>query len=272
MPYPRFTKIIIHYFLSQHNSISKRQGSLYKTFEDDEVLGSLQDVHCPIHWFNSSKEINRQRSTRIQGNSYSKKATFDPNKKMPKKKLSSGDESDESDNEPANRPTGRRKPREINTHKAIKASKRESRFKHQSGGSSKGDGITQKVSTDYDEEDDESIDIEKTDNERTESDNDDHEMTDAVKTDADTLVEENDEKEHKENAKKVEEQKANEEQKGNDQAENEQVGVFVSMTKKRSQIYFSPPPVILSHPILVISSLIILLMCLSLVLFKKMPK
>ncbi|GJU49918.1 hypothetical protein Tco_1219473 [Tanacetum coccineum] len=128
-----------------------------------------------------------------------KKATFYPKKKIPKKKLSSGDE---SDNEPANRPTGRRKPREINTHKAIKASKRESRFKHQSGGSSKGDGITQKVSTDYDEEDDESIDIEKTDDERTESDNDDHEITDAVKTDADTLVEENDEKEHEKNAKK----------------------------------------------------------------------
>nr|GEV29424.1 hypothetical protein [Tanacetum cinerariifolium] len=79
------------------------------------------------------------------------------------------------------------------------------------------------VSTDNDEEDDESINIENINDERTKSYNDDHEMIDAVKTDV--------EKEHEENAKNVKEQKANEEQKtdeeqkGDDQVEDGQVWV-----------------------------------------------
>ncbi|GJX74308.1 hypothetical protein Tco_0312903 [Tanacetum coccineum] len=44
MPYPRFTKIIIHYFLSKHYSISKRQGLLYNTSEDDGVFGRLKFI------------------------------------------------------------------------------------------------------------------------------------------------------------------------------------------------------------------------------------
>ncbi|GJW78276.1 hypothetical protein Tco_0139958 [Tanacetum coccineum] len=44
MPYPRFTKVIIYYFLSQHDSISKRQGSYINTIKDDGVLGSLKFI------------------------------------------------------------------------------------------------------------------------------------------------------------------------------------------------------------------------------------
>ncbi|GJV52207.1 hypothetical protein Tco_1447948 [Tanacetum coccineum] len=40
MPYPRFTKVIIHHFLSMHNSIPKRHGSLINTIKDDGVLNS----------------------------------------------------------------------------------------------------------------------------------------------------------------------------------------------------------------------------------------
>ncbi|GKC24023.1 hypothetical protein Tco_1026173 [Tanacetum coccineum] len=42
MPYPRFTKIIINYFLSQHKSLPKRQGSYVNTIKDDGVLGRLK--------------------------------------------------------------------------------------------------------------------------------------------------------------------------------------------------------------------------------------
>ncbi|GJR04380.1 hypothetical protein Tco_0527364 [Tanacetum coccineum] len=40
--YPRFTKVIIHYFLSKHNSIPKRQGSLINTIKDVGILGKLK--------------------------------------------------------------------------------------------------------------------------------------------------------------------------------------------------------------------------------------
>ncbi|GJZ17881.1 hypothetical protein Tco_0554004 [Tanacetum coccineum] len=123
---------------------------------------------------------------------------------------------------------------EIDTKKAIKASKRKSRFQHQSGGSSEGVGITPEVpdeptgksivsdegagispevSTNEDEEDDKCIDIENTDDERTESDNDDYALTDAVKIDAD--------KEHEENSEKVEEQKADEELKADEEKQED---------------------------------------------------
>ncbi|GJV49132.1 hypothetical protein Tco_1439344 [Tanacetum coccineum] len=42
MPYPRITKVIIHYFLSKHNSIPKRHNSYINTIKDDGVLGKLK--------------------------------------------------------------------------------------------------------------------------------------------------------------------------------------------------------------------------------------
>ncbi|GJX27071.1 hypothetical protein Tco_0233367 [Tanacetum coccineum] len=44
MPYPRFTKVIIHYFLSKHRSIPKRHNSFINTIKDDGVLGKLKYV------------------------------------------------------------------------------------------------------------------------------------------------------------------------------------------------------------------------------------
>nr|GEY04556.1 hypothetical protein [Tanacetum cinerariifolium] len=38
MPYLRFTKVITRYFMSQHKSISKRDGSHYHTAADDDAL------------------------------------------------------------------------------------------------------------------------------------------------------------------------------------------------------------------------------------------
>ncbi|GJZ52693.1 hypothetical protein Tco_0607578 [Tanacetum coccineum] len=44
MPYPRFTKVIIHHFLSKHKSISKRQGLFMNSIKDDAVMGRLKFV------------------------------------------------------------------------------------------------------------------------------------------------------------------------------------------------------------------------------------
>nr|GEV56074.1 hypothetical protein [Tanacetum cinerariifolium] len=45
MPYPRFTKAIIHRFMSQHKSISKREGLLYQTIVDDGLMERLKFVN-----------------------------------------------------------------------------------------------------------------------------------------------------------------------------------------------------------------------------------
>ncbi|GKD31108.1 hypothetical protein Tco_1241886 [Tanacetum coccineum] len=45
IPYPRFTKVIIHYFLSKHNSLPKRQASFINTIKYDSVMGKLKFVN-----------------------------------------------------------------------------------------------------------------------------------------------------------------------------------------------------------------------------------
>nr|GEX03612.1 hypothetical protein [Tanacetum cinerariifolium] len=45
MPYPRFTKVITYYFMSQHKSITKREGSPYHTVVDDGLLDRLKFVN-----------------------------------------------------------------------------------------------------------------------------------------------------------------------------------------------------------------------------------
>ncbi|GKA86934.1 hypothetical protein Tco_0808645 [Tanacetum coccineum] len=44
MPYPRFTKVIIHCFFSKHNSIPKRHNSFINTIKGDGILGKLKYV------------------------------------------------------------------------------------------------------------------------------------------------------------------------------------------------------------------------------------
>ncbi|GJZ06883.1 hypothetical protein Tco_0540676 [Tanacetum coccineum] len=44
MPYPRFTKLIINYFLSQYKSFAKQKHSYINTIKDDGVLNRLKFV------------------------------------------------------------------------------------------------------------------------------------------------------------------------------------------------------------------------------------
>nr|GEY65737.1 hypothetical protein [Tanacetum cinerariifolium] len=94
----------------------------------------------------------------------------------------------------------------------MKASKRTSRFQHQTGGLSEGAGL--RLENDK-EEDDARIDIEKTDYKRTDTDDEDMVMGKAEKT-----VEQKADEEHE----------ANKEQKGDEHAKDEQVVVPVSTT------------------------------------------
>ncbi|GJT85047.1 hypothetical protein Tco_1066764 [Tanacetum coccineum] len=45
MPYLRFTKAIIHYFMSKHKSISRREGSPMHTVVDDKLLERLKFIN-----------------------------------------------------------------------------------------------------------------------------------------------------------------------------------------------------------------------------------
>ncbi|GKC64341.1 hypothetical protein Tco_1096939 [Tanacetum coccineum] len=78
MPYPRFTKFIIHYFLSKHKSIPKIHNSFINTIKDD-VLGKwkcLSDIPC------LSTDTKPLKKIRGKGKGLMcKKATITPSKK-----------------------------------------------------------------------------------------------------------------------------------------------------------------------------------------------
>nr|GEV48920.1 hypothetical protein [Tanacetum cinerariifolium] len=198
-----FTKAIIHHFMTKHKSISMRHDSPYYTVDDDEVLDILKFIN---------------KGDIYQTNVFPKKITTTSKKKQLKRKVLLHNKSNESEGEPENRPTSKKKRThrvvfiqeppsvpvkktqelsgklkgiellsdaaqlEIETLKVIKASKRKSKFQHQTGGSSEGADIPWKSTIDEeskndDEEDesdaDKSIDIAKFDNERTNTDDED---------------------------------------------------------------------------------------------------
>ncbi|GJZ67216.1 hypothetical protein Tco_0630456 [Tanacetum coccineum] len=147
---PRFSKIIIDYFLSQNKSIPRRHGSYINTIKDDDVLGRLKFVSKgedyqvygkaipdtikgkgskgkkaaitskkkssittddniipePNVAFELGKSINKTKAK------IAEEATrvHEPHERLVTEKPKSVEESNESDGEPANRPTRRRKP------------------------------------------------------------------------------------------------------------------------------------------------------------------
>ncbi|GJU21670.1 hypothetical protein Tco_1155012 [Tanacetum coccineum] len=334
MPFPRFTKFIINHFMSQHKSISKRQGSLYHTVDDDGVLDRLKFINKgeehqvygklipntlvtddmkkseAYKTFISISKIlippKKGRGKGTQGTKATvilKKANTASKKKRAKKIESSDEESDEQEERLI-----RRNPRgviiqdtlqvtkkksidqtqklkgiellsdaaqlEIDTQKAIKASKHESRFQHQSGGSSEGAGLRPEVPDEptrdsadsdegagtspevldeikyiskaqYDLEDWGSTDDEtflfdyKVENLKYipwVSNNDDESEIDDEEDDASIDIEKTDDERTDTDVEDQddEELKADEEQKGDDQAGDEQVVVHVSTTQKET--------------------------------------
>ncbi|GJW58606.1 hypothetical protein Tco_0105337, partial [Tanacetum coccineum] len=171
MPYPRFTKLIIKNFLSQHKSLAKLKHLYINTIKDDGVLNRLKFVRTGEDFqeygraipdtmlteeFKQSEAYQTflalstglipPKKTRGKG-SKGKKASVTPKKKSlisvddniipePDVALELGKsirkteaeiaESDESDGEPANRPTGRRRPSGITFRDTSRVSKKKS--------------------------------------------------------------------------------------------------------------------------------------------------
>ncbi|GJX88746.1 hypothetical protein Tco_0340760 [Tanacetum coccineum] len=245
--------------MSQHKSISKRQGSPYHTVDDDGVLDRLKFINKEEEYQVYGKPIPSTLVTNDIQNSESyktfvgistglippkkgrgkgaqgtkatvipKKATSASKKKKKKKKVSIRDESSDEESE---------------EQEERIASKRESRFQHQSGGSSEGVGLRPEVldeptgdSADSDEgaeEKPEDIPWVSTDDDESENDNEEDDVKGVAEMNIAEVAEE-------ENTERVEEQKddeelkADEEKKGDDQAGDKQVVVPVSTTQKET--------------------------------------
>ncbi|GJR13249.1 hypothetical protein Tco_0795901 [Tanacetum coccineum] len=250
MPYPRFTKAIIHYFMSQHKLISKRQGSSYYTINNDGILDKLKFINKGEEYQVYGKPILR-RGKGAQGTKAAlipKKATFASKKKKQKKKVLIHDESSDEESEEHEKRLVK-KPKaaqfEIDTQKAMKANsdegagtspevldeskeKSEARYDLKYWGSTNGEtflfddknekikDIPWKSTNDDESEDDDKVD-----------ESDDDKSIDIEKTDdewTDTEI----------GYKDDEELKDDEEQKGDDQARDEQLVVPISTTLKET--------------------------------------
>ncbi|GJU93131.1 hypothetical protein Tco_1317887 [Tanacetum coccineum] len=153
MPYPRFTKVIMHHFMSQHKSISKRQGSPYNIVDDDGVWdrlkfinkGEIDQVYGKSipdtlitneikfsegynMFISYSTSLIPLKMGRGKGAHKAKattsKKTTKPKKKQPKRKLVLHDESDQSEDESGKRPTSRNTPRGVVISETLSAPKK----------------------------------------------------------------------------------------------------------------------------------------------------
>nr|GEY08252.1 hypothetical protein [Tanacetum cinerariifolium] len=146
MPYLRFTKAIIHHFMSQDKSIFKREGSPYHTIADDGLLerfkfiskGELYQVYgkpIPDTWVTDKiKEEQRQVSIKIK---ISKVVVIQEPSSAPTKKIKESFrklKGIELVSEAAHL--------ELETQKEIKESQRTRRLKHKTGSSREGTGVS----------------------------------------------------------------------------------------------------------------------------------
>ncbi|GJV01880.1 hypothetical protein Tco_1335449 [Tanacetum coccineum] len=125
MPYPRFTKANIHYFMCQHKSIYKRQGLPYHTVDNDNVLDRLKFISKGDIYQVYGKAIpdslkiddiqNSEAYNTFIGVVIPKKATAASKKKRPKKKVSIRDESTDEELEEEEERLIRRNPRGVVT-------------------------------------------------------------------------------------------------------------------------------------------------------------
>ncbi|GJZ50645.1 hypothetical protein Tco_0604835 [Tanacetum coccineum] len=357
MPYPRFTKIIINHFLSVYKSVPKGPPSGLHTIKDDGVLSRIKFAYKAFIGYSTcllppkktkgkgskgkQQEVTTKKKTVITiddniitddpdvafelGKSISKtdakiidetRRVHDTHARLVTEKDAS---EEESDPEPANRPTGRRRPSGItfrdtsnvpkkksgdhsqklkgiemmteeeqlavDTMQAIKASKQTLRSQPHAGGSSKGTGITPRVSDestvifttssegtgtvpgvpneakeeiewvstdeekeeqdDQDDDDDKSIDIKKTDDEEETDDEFDDEYV------HDDIDEEMKDAEVAETGKDEKSKEVKDDQAKVDSAQDNQATVFASTTQKSSSLsilfgFVIPEQVILS--------------------------
>nr|GEW83874.1 putative reverse transcriptase domain-containing protein [Tanacetum cinerariifolium] len=135
MPFPRFNKVIINHFLSQHKSLFKLQFQHYHTIKDDGIVSRLkffiiredyQEYGLPIPYMMLNDKLNSQSLTRCSSS-------------IP---LESVDVSKESEPEPTKKKTGSRSTREqevADIMQALKESKKPNRRQPGTRGSSYND-------------------------------------------------------------------------------------------------------------------------------------
>ncbi|GJR06311.1 retrovirus-related pol polyprotein from transposon TNT 1-94 [Tanacetum coccineum] len=176
MPYPRFTKVIIHHFMSQHKSISKREDSPYHTIVDDGLLERLKFINKGDLYQVYGKPIpNTWITDEIkESEAYQMYFKYSTSLIPPKKSRGRAVKVKELEHRPTHRKI--RTPRavviqeppsvpvkksekssgklkgiemlseatqlELTTPKAIKESQRTSQLKHKTGGSSEGIGVS----------------------------------------------------------------------------------------------------------------------------------
>ncbi|GJW76427.1 hypothetical protein Tco_0138109 [Tanacetum coccineum] len=126
MPYPRFTKVIIDYFLSKHKSLKKLKFQHFHTFKDDGVVSRLKFVRMgeDVQQYGLAIPATMLNNDIIQSESYKMFILYSTGQIPPKKSRGKGsqgkktadttkesvDVSDESDPEPLiRRKTSRRK-------------------------------------------------------------------------------------------------------------------------------------------------------------------
>nr|GEU54988.1 hypothetical protein [Tanacetum cinerariifolium] len=206
-----------------------------KTLRNDRLRPSrigifLQDILWHIHWFKSSKKGRGKGAHETKATVIPKKTSTASKKKQSKRKMILHDESDESQGEPKNRPTGRKKrspraiviqePLSVHVKKTYESSRK---IKEVS------DELTRKFAESNEGSDEKPEDIPWQSTNDDESENDDEE-------------DESDDDKKEENTKRVEEQKddeelkAEEEQKGDDQAGDEQLVIHASTTQRETPI------------------------------------
>ncbi|GJS81761.1 hypothetical protein Tco_0748302 [Tanacetum coccineum] len=131
MPYPRFTKAIIHYFMGQHKSISKRKGSPYHIVDNDSRLDRLKFVAYKTFISISTglipPKIGRGKGAQgTKADVIPKKATVASKKKRPKKKVTIRDESSDEESDEQEERLIRSKPMGVVIHDTPQVSKKKS--------------------------------------------------------------------------------------------------------------------------------------------------
>nr|GEV01399.1 hypothetical protein [Tanacetum cinerariifolium] len=147
MPYPRFTKAIIQYFISKDKSVSIRNRMFMHSTRNDIVLGTLKFV---------PKGEDNQKNTSFTANDNI--ISDDPDAALELAKSYNRTKAEEQETTRlvheshehlvTNELTGKRRQTGVtirNTPKAIKLSKQETSFHHQTGGSGEGAGSKLKV-------------------------------------------------------------------------------------------------------------------------------
>ncbi|GKA49774.1 hypothetical protein Tco_0742847 [Tanacetum coccineum] len=243
MRYPRFTKAIIHHFMSQHKSISKREGSPYHTIADDGLLERLMFINkgdlYQANWQKDTIAVVIQEPPSVlvkQAQKSSRKlkgiellsdaAQFEIDTQKAIKASKHLVEGAGTLPEVPNESEDRSKPRdELDDWGSTDEEKYLLAYKDEKPEDipwkSTNEDESDDDNDDEEEEDDKSIDIEKIDDEGTDTDDEDTVMGKVEK-----IVEQKADEEHE----------ANEEQKGDENAGDEQVVVHVSTTQKERPI------------------------------------